>query len=307
MTTRATVFSGILQRPRQWRRLSVSTFGVGVIYTAALLAAVAVSGSGARAPARNRARKELVVTLLDLPKLSELRALAETRTPDAGGTSPARVASAVEEMAKSRPTRGKVTSTKVPDSSAPPLPEPRAQSDERPANPVGVAVQPEPERPAPAPQGETSAPPSPAVAAASRASSVPSTTGDVGADQAGGIDGAGGTRSGAGRGFGTGAGSALGDIRVLPFMDGMTRPKLVSKVDPDYTREARDAGISGLILTKCVITVHGSLERCRIIRGIPLMDQAVLASLSQWRYSPVLYQGRATAVEYVIPVRLVLP
>ena len=36
------------------------------------------------------------------------------------------------------------------------------------------------------------------------------------------------------------------------------------------------------------------------------MDAAVLAALAKWKYAPVTYQGRAVAVDYVIPVRLVL-
>ena len=85
----------------------------------------------------------------------------------------------------------------------------------------------------------------------------------------------------------------------------MARPVLLSKVDPVYTREARDANVEGLILTKCVITVQGALQRCRIIKGVALMDQAVLQALAQWRYSPVIYQGKPTPVEYLIPVRVV--
>jgi len=306
MTTSGTVFAGILQRTTQWRRLSVSTFGVAAIYVAGLFGVLAVS-SGVRTPARSRTRRDLVVTLLDLPKLSEFRAIGQTPTPDAGGTSPAQAASNEREAAKSQQTRGKVASAKVSEPNAPPRPNPRTQFDEKPASAVGVAVQREPERPLPSPLSDASAASSLGLAAAPDSSSALSTTRGVGAGHVDGMDGAGGTLSGGGRGFGTESGSAIGDTTVLPFMDGMTRPVLVSKVDPDYTREARDAGISGLILTKCVITVRGSLERCRVIKGIPLMDQAVLASLSHWRYSPVLYQGRATAVEYVIPVRLVLP
>ena len=61
-----------------------------------------------------------------------------------------------------------------------------------------------------------------------------------------------------------------------------------------------------MILTKCVITTSGSLRNCRIVKGAPMMDQAVLRALSQWRYTPVIYQGKPVDVEYVIPIRLVL-
>jgi TonB family protein len=97
---------------------------------------------------------------------------------------------------------------------------------------------------------------------------------------------------------------SAGRSEVLPFMDGMTRPKLLSMVEPTYTREARDARVSGLFLAKCVITTTGTLDNCRVVKGLPLMDHAILNALSRWRYSPVIYQGKPVAVDYVIQVRL---
>jgi protein TonB len=97
------------------------------------------------------------------------------------------------------------------------------------------------------------------------------------------------------------------DLTVMPFADGMTRPKLLDMVEPEYTREARDANVKGLFLAKCVITVRGTLQKCRVVKGLPMMDQAVLSALARWRYSPVIYQGRPVAVDYVIQLRLAGP
>jgi protein TonB len=94
---------------------------------------------------------------------------------------------------------------------------------------------------------------------------------------------------------------------VLPFGPGMNRPSLLNQTAPIYTREAKAAQVSGLILVKCVINVSGSLSGCHIIKGLPFMDQAVLTALSTWKYTPITYQGHAVSVEYVIPVRLVAP
>jgi hypothetical protein len=37
------------------------------------------------------------------------------------------------------------------------------------------------------------------------------------------------------------------------------------------------------------------------------MEEAVLASVSKWQYTPITYQGRAVSVDYVIKVQLVAP
>ncbi len=94
---------------------------------------------------------------------------------------------------------------------------------------------------------------------------------------------------------------------VLPFGAGMNRPSLLAHTDPVYTREALVAKVGGLMLVKCVITTTGSLRDCHIIKGLPMMDQAVLSALSTWKYTPITFQGQPVSVEYVIPVRLVPP
>ncbi len=87
----------------------------------------------------------------------------------------------------------------------------------------------------------------------------------------------------------------------------MTRPTKLSGSDPVFTREALEAKVSGVMIVKCVITTAGSLTNCRVIKGQPHMDQAVLSALSTHRYSPVLFQGQPVSVEYVFTIRLVPP
>ncbi len=91
---------------------------------------------------------------------------------------------------------------------------------------------------------------------------------------------------------------------VMAFGEGMTRPSRVGGAEPVYTREALTAKVEGTMLVKCVIQPSGQLTHCRILKPLPHMEQAVLSALSTWRMTPVTYQGRAVAVEYVIPIRL---
>jgi protein TonB len=142
-------------------------------------------------------------------------------------------------------------------------------------------------------------------------SSVPTVPSVVSPVQGGGGIGTGGGAAqeglGQGRGRGLSPGVASGDTTVLPFGDGMQRPKLLSKVDPVFTKEAREARAQGLILAKCVITTAGRLRDCQVVKGVPLMNQQVLSALQKWRYEPVIYRGQPVSVRYLIPVRLELP
>jgi protein TonB len=49
------------------------------------------------------------------------------------------------------------------------------------------------------------------------------------------------------------------------------------------------------------------VENCRIIKGLPHMDETVLESLTSRRYRPVTFQGRPVSVSYTFNVRLEMP
>lgn len=297
------VFEGILSRQGQLHRLSGSAIAVTVVYAVMMVAALCITGDPPKARATEE--KKLVVTLLDLPKVSDVRSLGESGRSGGGGAD-----EAPEPTAPEPPVSAPVRAPKAPKER---VAKPAPVEDKALAREGAVAEPAKPEPPVKPATGDapnSAAPdkPQPNAAASNAASSTGQGSG-VGGNSGSGVGsgvgtGSGGGNSGLGSGSGARSGAASGDATVLPFMDGMTRPELVSKVDPDYTREARDANVEGLILTKCVITTTGTLRNCRIVKGLPLMDQAVLSALAKWRYSPVMYQGKPAAVEYVIPVRL---
>ncbi|HEU4407319.1 MAG TPA: TonB family protein [Polyangiaceae bacterium] len=111
---------------------------------------------------------------------------------------------------------------------------------------------------------------------------------------------------GGGDGTGTGPGTGGGSV-VLDMMPGMSRPVRVSGADPGYTREALQARVQGKVLAKCAIMPDGSVRNCRIIKGLPYMDQAVLQALAAQRYTPVTFQGRPVAVNYLFTFNFTLP
>ncbi len=99
----------------------------------------------------------------------------------------------------------------------------------------------------------------------------------------------------------------LPSSEILPFGEGMSLPRLLEAPEPSYPREAREARVEGTLLAKCVITTEGALQRCRIIKSLPFLDEPVLAALAHRRYAPVMFQGRAVNVEYVISLRFERP
>ncbi len=93
---------------------------------------------------------------------------------------------------------------------------------------------------------------------------------------------------------------------VLSFRDGMSAPEQLEGKPIVYSPAAIEAGVQGTIEAKCVITVRGTLENCRIVKSLPYMDKAVLQALATRVYTPVLLEGKPVPVEYVFAIKLVL-
>lgn len=94
---------------------------------------------------------------------------------------------------------------------------------------------------------------------------------------------------------------------ILPFGASMTPPRLMGSPGIEYTHQALAARVEGTMIAKCVITVRGDVKDCRIIKGLPHMNESVLDALHNRRYSPVQYQGRTVSVSYVFTLKLKLP
>jgi serine/threonine-protein kinase len=93
----------------------------------------------------------------------------------------------------------------------------------------------------------------------------------------------------------------------VPFQEGMPRPVEVQGKDIVYTREALAARVEGTMTVKCTITQKGRVENCRVIKGLPHMNEAVVQSLQSRVYKPILLHGTPVAVDYVFNIRLVAP
>jgi len=93
-------------------------------------------------------------------------------------------------------------------------------------------------------------------------------------------------------------GSARGED---PFRPGgyVTAPVLLHRVEPLYPEPARKLRQEGLVSLQAIITAEGTVEELRLIgSAFPLLDEAALAAVRRWRYSPGTLNGR--------PVRILL-
>lgn len=196
----------------------------------------------------------------------------------------------------------------TPATPAPATPEPAAPKPAAPAPKVKrvevVAPRAIPDAvPEPSPQPEV-VPEEPATA------NAPDST-EPGEPSSGGSDSPGtgtGTGDGPGQGSdGSGSGGG-GEGAVLPFGEGMTRPECDRSLAPiEYTREALEAKVEGLLIVRCTIRVDGSVQNCQPIKGVPFMTDVALAQLAKWKCAPATFQGRPVNIDYFFNIRLVMP
>ena len=82
-----------------------------------------------------------------------------------------------------------------------------------------------------------------------------------------------------------------------------TRPILVTRVKPDYTRAAQMAGLEGDVVLEAVIDERGRVTDLQVLRGLdPGLDQAAVDAVRRWRFKPSLRNGKPVKVFYILTV-----
>lgn len=78
--------------------------------------------------------------------------------------------------------------------------------------------------------------------------------------------------------------------------------KLVHFVQPFYPPLARHAYIMGIVVLHAIIADDGTVRELQAISGPPLLTQAALDAVRQWRYQPTLLNGEPYEVDTMISV-----
>lgn len=78
--------------------------------------------------------------------------------------------------------------------------------------------------------------------------------------------------------------------------------KVLSRVDPEYPKLARQSGASGLVELEATIAIDGKVKNARIIHGNSMLQKAALDAVMQWRYKPATLNGKP--VESPVEIKL---
>jgi periplasmic protein TonB len=86
----------------------------------------------------------------------------------------------------------------------------------------------------------------------------------------------------------------------------MMEGNLILRVQPDYPSLARQVRVQGQVVLRAMISREGTIEKLQVLSGHPMLVQAAVDAVRQWRYRPYVLNGEPVEVETEVKVNFVL-
>jgi periplasmic protein TonB len=83
-------------------------------------------------------------------------------------------------------------------------------------------------------------------------------------------------------------------------------PRKVLHVAPIYPEIARRAGVQGAVVLEAILDATGRVQSVRVLGSQPLLDDAAVRAVREWRYTPTELNGVPVPVLMTITVRFSL-
>jgi protein TonB len=83
---------------------------------------------------------------------------------------------------------------------------------------------------------------------------------------------------------------------------GVVSGLLLKKTTPSYPPIAVAARVEGTVVLAASISASGTIQNLRVVSGHPMLQQAAMDAVSNWRYRPFLLNGQPVEVETTINV-----
>jgi protein TonB len=111
-----------------------------------------------------------------------------------------------------------------------------------------------------------------------------------------------GIGNGNGTGLGPGSGGNYGG-NVKQVGGGVSQPKVIYQVEPEFSEEARKAKFMGVPTVSIIVDQHGIPQNVHILRGVGMgLDEKAVEAVKLWRFKPALENGKPVPVYLNIEV-----
>lgn len=91
--------------------------------------------------------------------------------------------------------------------------------------------------------------------------------------------------------------------------NGVSLPRVLREVKPQYTQQAMRQKIQGTVLLECLVNPNGIVEDARVIRSVDTtfgLDDEAIKAAKQWRFAPGTLGGQPVPVLISIELRFTL-
>ncbi len=95
-------------------------------------------------------------------------------------------------------------------------------------------------------------------------------------------------------------------VKRMRIASRVAEANLIHDVVPQYPPEAGRARIEGTVVLMAVIRTDGSVKDVRIESGLPILAQAAIDAVKQWRYKPYMINGEPVEVDSRITINFAL-
>lgn len=92
-----------------------------------------------------------------------------------------------------------------------------------------------------------------------------------------------------------------------PQPEDLKKPWLIRKVDPDYPEEAVKFKVEGKVVIEATTSADGDVVKTKVLHGHPLLRQAAIDAIKQWKYEPYIVKGEKKPVQFTVVLKFTLP
>ena len=80
---------------------------------------------------------------------------------------------------------------------------------------------------------------------------------------------------------------------------------LVYRKDAEYPRIAKQSGAKGTVVVSATIGTDGLIKKVKVVSGHPMLSNAAVEAVKQWRYRPTLLNGSPVESETQVSINFV--
>jgi len=101
--------------------------------------------------------------------------------------------------------------------------------------------------------------------------------------------------------------TAESGVANTPNAIGNRSPIKIRNVPPVYPPDALAAHVEGLVILDATLDTEGLVKDVVVLRSVPLLDQAAINAVLQWRYTPAIVDGVRVSTKVSVTINFTLP